>query len=147
MFCICTGGSDGKEYPAVSETWFHPWVGTIPWRRKWQPTPVFWPGEFHGQRSLVGYSPWVRKDSDTTEWLTLDTLDITLMCLDPTHIFQCSSNTILIQWIFNIAHIMVRTLLSDKNAVFHVDVSFCHINWLGSCDHSLLSDSSYSLMF
>ena len=39
------------------------------WRRKWQPTPVFLPGESHGQRSLVGYSPWGRKESDTTEWL------------------------------------------------------------------------------
>jgi len=34
-----------------------PWVGDIPWRRAWQPTSVFWPGEFHGQRSLAGYSP------------------------------------------------------------------------------------------
>ena len=39
----------------------------IPWRRKWQPTPVFFPGEPHGQRSLVGYSPWGRKESDPTE--------------------------------------------------------------------------------
>ena len=39
------------------------------WRRKWQPTPVFLPGEFHGQRSLVGYSPWGRKESDTTKQL------------------------------------------------------------------------------
>ena len=37
---------------------------------KWQPTPVFLPGEFHGQRSLAGYSPWGHKVSDTTEWLT-----------------------------------------------------------------------------
>ena len=37
------------------------------WRRKWQPTPVFLPGEFHGQRSLVGSSPWGRKESETTE--------------------------------------------------------------------------------
>jgi len=36
---------------------FSPWVGKIPWRRAWQPTPVFLPGESHGQRSLVGYSP------------------------------------------------------------------------------------------
>ena len=36
---------------------FHPWVRKIPWRRKWQPNPVFLPGESHGQRSLVGYSP------------------------------------------------------------------------------------------
>ena len=39
-----------------------PWVGKIPWRRSWQPTPVFFPGEFHGQRSLVGYSPWITKN-------------------------------------------------------------------------------------
>ena len=38
-----------------------PWVRKIPWRRKWQPTPVFWPGKSHGQRSLVGYSPWGHK--------------------------------------------------------------------------------------
>ena len=37
------------------------------WRRKWQPTPVFSPGKSHGQRNLVGYSPWGRKESDTTE--------------------------------------------------------------------------------
>ena len=36
----------------------NPWVRKIPWRRKWQPTPVFLPGEFHGERSLAGYSPW-----------------------------------------------------------------------------------------
>ena len=38
------------------------------WRRKWQPTPVFLPGKSHGRRSLVGYSPWGRKELDTTEW-------------------------------------------------------------------------------
>ena len=42
-----------------------PEVGKIPWRRKWQPTPVFLPGEPHGLRSLVGHSPWGRKESDT----------------------------------------------------------------------------------
>ena len=41
----------------------------IPWRRKWQPTPVLLPGKFHGLRSLLGYSPWGRKESDTTERL------------------------------------------------------------------------------
>ena len=43
---------------------FNSWVGKIPGRRKWQPTPVFLPGKFHGQRSLVGYSPWGCKESD-----------------------------------------------------------------------------------
>ena len=42
-------------------------MGKIPWRRTWQPTPAFLPGEFHGQRSLAGYSPWGRKESDMTE--------------------------------------------------------------------------------
>ena len=46
-----------------------PESGRFPWRRKWQPTPVFLPGESHGQRSLVGYSPWGRKESDTIERL------------------------------------------------------------------------------
>ena len=49
---------------------FCPWVRKIPWRREWLPTPVFLPGEFHGQRSLVGYSLWGRKELDKTEWLT-----------------------------------------------------------------------------
>ena len=49
---------------------FNPWVGEIPWRREWLPTPVFLLGESHGQRSLVGYSPWGYKESGTTEQLT-----------------------------------------------------------------------------
>ena len=44
-----------------------PWFGKILWRRGWQPTPVFWPRESHGQRSLAGYSPQGRKESDMTE--------------------------------------------------------------------------------
>ena len=47
-----------------------PWVGKIPWRRKWQLTPVFLPGKFHGQGSLADYSPWGHKESDTTERLS-----------------------------------------------------------------------------
>ena len=46
---------------------FDPWVRKIPWRRKWQPTPVFLPGESHGQRNLAGYSPAGHKGSDMTE--------------------------------------------------------------------------------
>ena len=51
--------------------WFDPWVRKFPWKREWQPTPVFLPGEFQGQRSLEGYSPWGHKESDMTERLTL----------------------------------------------------------------------------
>ena len=46
-----------------------PWVGKILWKRAWLPTSVFLPGEFHEQRSPVGYSPWDGKESDTTEQL------------------------------------------------------------------------------
>ena len=46
---------------------FHPWVGKILWRRGWLPTPVFLPGECHGQRSLASYGPWGPKESDMTE--------------------------------------------------------------------------------
>ena len=53
--------------PAMWETWA--WVRKIPWRWKWQPTPVPLPGKSHGRRSLVGYSPWGRKELDTTERL------------------------------------------------------------------------------
>jgi len=52
-----------KNPPAKQETW----VGKIPCRRAWQPTPVFLPGKSHGQRSLAGYCPRGREESDTTE--------------------------------------------------------------------------------
>ena len=47
------------------------WFEKVPWRREWLPTPVFLPGEFQGQGSLVGYSPWGSKELDTIEWQTL----------------------------------------------------------------------------
>ena len=49
---------------------FDPWVGNIPWRKKWQPTPTLLPGKSHGQRSLVGFSSWGCKELGTTEQLT-----------------------------------------------------------------------------
>ena len=53
-----------------------PGSGLFPWRRKWQPTPVFLPGESHGQRSLVGYSPGGCQESDTTEHPLDQTLEL-----------------------------------------------------------------------
>ena len=62
------GGSGGKEPVCLCRRHirlkFDPWVGKSPWRRAWQPTPVFWPGKFHGL-----YSPWGHKESDMTERL------------------------------------------------------------------------------
>ena len=65
------GGASGKEPTCQcrrhNRQEFDPWVGKISWRRAWKPIPVFLPGESHGQRSLEGYSPWGRKELDTTE--------------------------------------------------------------------------------
>ena len=65
------GGANGKE-PACQcrRCGFDPWAGKIPWRRALQSTPVLLPGESHGQRILASYSPWSRKELDTTEQLT-----------------------------------------------------------------------------
>ena len=63
-----------KNPPAMWET--PPWVGTIPWRREWLPTPVFLLREVQGQRSLTGYSPQGHKESDTTEQLALSLLPL-----------------------------------------------------------------------
>ena len=71
------GGLAGKEptYQCKSckRHKFSPWVGKIPWRRKWQPTLVFLPGKFHGQRRLVSYSLWGRKESDINEDMCVHT--------------------------------------------------------------------------
>ena len=65
------GGSDDKESACnaqdlglISRSWIS---YANPWRREWQPIPVCFPGEFHGQRSLVGYSTWGQKELDLTE--------------------------------------------------------------------------------
>ena len=60
------GGSAGDK---LSRSYRAAWVGKFPWKRKWQPTPIFLPGISHGQRSPVGYTPWSRKESNTTERL------------------------------------------------------------------------------
>ena len=65
-----------KNPLAVWETQVQFLGGQDPWRKEWLPTPVFLPGEFHGQRNLVGYSPWGCKGSDTTEQLTFTCLYI-----------------------------------------------------------------------
>ena len=76
---VNTGSASGKEPTCQCKRHkrheFDPWVGTMPWRKAWQLTPIFLPGESHGQRSLVGYSPWGCKESDMTE-MTQYTLSI-----------------------------------------------------------------------
>ena len=65
--------SDGRVRLQCRRPGFNPWVRKIPWKRAWQSTLVFLPGESHGQRRLGGYSPWGHIESDTTEQLTHST--------------------------------------------------------------------------
>ena len=60
-----------KNLPIMQETWVWTWSRKIRWRKEWRPSPVFLPGEFHGQRSLVGCRPCGCRESDTTERLAL----------------------------------------------------------------------------
>ena len=65
------GGASGEEPTRqrrrCKRLWLDPWVGKIPWRRAWQPTAVFLPGESHGQRNLAGSSPQGHRELDETE--------------------------------------------------------------------------------
>ena len=68
IVCILPWWLNDKEFTSQYRRFeFNPWVGKIPWRRKGQPIQVLLPGESHGWRSLVSYSPWGFKESDTTE--------------------------------------------------------------------------------
>ena len=62
-----SGKESACQYKRCKRLGFDPWIGRIPWTRKWPPAPVFLPGKFHGQRSLAGCHPWSHKESETTE--------------------------------------------------------------------------------
>ena len=70
----------------------------IPWGRTWQPTTVLLPEKSHGQRSLVGYSPWGHKESDTTKWLTFSLLHFHNECLDIRKVKLCT--IIVLYWLY-----------------------------------------------
>ena len=75
---------------------FNPWVEKIPWGRKWQPIPVFLPGNLHGQMSLVSYSPRGGKELNTTDdWACIHTTQHTHLGLYP---LTCSYISLLIAW-------------------------------------------------
>ena len=84
------GGSAGKESVCnAGDLGLKPWVGKIPWRREQLPTPVFWPGGFHGQRRPAGYSPWGRRvGHGMTEQLSLLAMLGRHRCV--TAFFSCS---------------------------------------------------------
>ena len=66
-----SGGEPACQCRRLKRLGFDLWVGKIPWRREWQPISIFLPGEFHGLRSLMGYNPWGRNESDRIEWLNM----------------------------------------------------------------------------
>ena len=96
-----------------------PWVGKIPWRRAWQPTPVFLPGEFHGQSSLVGYNPWGRKESDTTEQLSTEHVPSMPAILKGFFFFNHKWIVKSVYWIFWVDQIIF--IIQLVSMVFHID--------------------------
>ena len=98
-----------EYYSAIKKNEIMPFLATRKWRRKWQPTPVFLPGKSHGLRILVGYSPWGRKESDTTEWLHFlaTRIDLKIITLS-----QTKTNII---WF----HLHVEFLKNDTNELIY----------------------------
>ena len=88
---------------------FDPWVGKIPWSREWLPTPVFWPGEFHGL-----YSPWGRKESNTTERLSLSFSHVTWQILGT---YLQSSDLIIVKGVSLSLYVWFLTASFSQNSV------------------------------
>ena len=77
---------------------FHPWVGKIPLKRKWQPTPVLFPGKSHGQRSLAGYSPRCCKESDMTENAPIHVVDLGCLSCQKHHLTPWCTKVFISCW-------------------------------------------------
>ena len=117
---------------------FNPWVGKIPWRRAWQPTPVFLPGESHGQRSLVGYGSWGCKESDTTERLTR-----THTHTHPYLRFHLSVRSCICFSLFGLLHFLPSSLVA---ATLMQMASLRPFSWLRSTPLSAWTTTSLSVL-
>ena len=95
---------------------FNPWDRKIPWRRAWQCTPVFLPGESHGPRILVGYSPWGRKESDMIEQLNHRTLG------------EGSPESTITRWLFCLLYLIKHASLS-LSSCFYLFNFFLAMPW------------------
>ena len=102
-------GLDGKEAACnAAHPGSSPWLRKIPWRRAWLSSPVFLPGESHGQRSQVGYSQWGCTESDTTNTHTTSELGVlTIPCLHPCFIVV----TFLYLQLWRVFFVSVRVIL------------------------------------
>ena len=94
------GDSSGKEFTCQCRKrrrlGFNPWVRKIPWNRKWYPTPVFLPGQLHGQRSLMGYSPCSQKCRIQMKWLSTHLSDVVSKSIPRTSAEESNPNMTLI---------------------------------------------------
>ena len=123
-----------KNLPAMQETRFHPRVQKTSWRREWQPSPVFLPGEFCEQRSLEGYSLQGRKEADSTEQLTFFSSAL--------HLFVSSSTLFLQPLIFitvscvfhpmNILQILCSAVRPFTYFQFFAVTNSASMNYLGA---------------
>ena len=104
---------------------FHPWVGKIPWRRKWQPTPVFLPGKSHGRQSLVGYCPWGCKESDTTERLYFTSLPFSLVTIVCRRMFHLSPHLLVRALFINFFLYFKLCSLNNEQEKYLLKFTFC----------------------
>ena len=125
----------------------------MPWNRKWQPTPwqptpVFLPGKFHGQRRLVGYSPWGCKESDMTEWLNWTELTVLHRYPIFVHIESLGKSCIeKFYWYNNFQQHLLTLCLCHILVIFirfHTFSLFLHLLMV-ICDHHLLYCSNLEL--
>ena len=127
IFSAFPGSATGKEPTCQcrghKRCRFDPWVRKIPWRRAWQPIPVFLPGEFHGQRSLMGYCPQGHKDSDTTE----ATCTHARTCA---YVWKCMHECINV-WFYSPAKMPLRkNLAKSKSLMFQSCAHIFYRKWL-----------------
>ena len=101
----------GKESGSQCRRYrFDPWIQKIPWRRKWQPTPVLLPRQFHGQSSLMGCSPWGRQEFDTMEHWAQPIIWINVVKHERCPFLRC-------EWFLNVATSVLCLFLCN------------HVNW------------------
>ena len=134
---------------------FDPWVRKIPWRRRWQPAPVFLPGGSHGQRSLVGYSPGGHKELDRTEharmWYSLVRIDCISFFFSFLFFWPCGTTCRIsvprpgtephpLQWKCG-----ALTTGLPKKSLDHISFIALPVTWHLGCVHSLATVSSVAM--